>query len=171
MFAPSEHIVHPRHGAGTMLGIRTIERDGETCRYYCIELVDGRGTVMIPDERIEEAGLRAAIVDARLIRRVMGKAPNELPDDYRTRQSHIRQQIASGDPRQMLQALRDLCWYERRHRLTSVDARLKSRIQLLLTYELAVKSALDVEAARQRLNRIIRQAMQGHALAQEGASS
>jgi RNA polymerase-interacting CarD/CdnL/TRCF family regulator len=170
MFKPSEHIVHPRHGAGTMTGIRTIERDGEKCRYYCIELVDDRGTVMIPVDYIEEAGLRSAVVDVRLLRRVLRKPPVELPSDYRVRQSHLRKKIASGDPRQIIQAVRDLCWYERQRKLTSVDAQLKARALLLLTYELAVKSALDVEAARKRLNKIIRQAMQGHEVALERAS-
>jgi RNA polymerase-interacting CarD/CdnL/TRCF family regulator len=169
-FKRGDCVVHPRHGAGTMAGVRIIVRDGKKRRYHCVELIGDRGTVMIPEEHIADAGLRIAIADVDLIRNVMYALPDELPNDYRIRQSCIREKIASGDPRQLVQALRDLCWRERHKRLNATDTELKTRAFLLITYELAVKSALEVDAARRRLNGIIRKAMQAHGQAVRSAS-
>lgn len=162
MFERGEHVVHPRHGAGTIVGTRTIERDGVPCRYRCIELLDDQGTVMIPEDQLEQAGLRKAIADARLIRTIMRRSPKTLPDHYRLRQERLKAKIASGDPRQLIQALRDLCWRERHRSLSSTDIALKTRAFRLLAHELALKSALEVDAAQNRLDAIIRKAMQAH---------
>jgi CarD family transcriptional regulator len=170
MFKQGDHVVHPRHGAGTMLDPRIIKRDGEERCYHCIELVDDRGIVMIPEEHIEDAGLRRAVVDATLIQAIMHKSPGELPDHHRERHAHLQTQIASGDPGQIIQSLRDLCWREHRCTLNTSDTRLKTRALLLLTYELAAKSALDVEAAQRRIRAIIRTAIQTHVQATESAT-
>ncbi|MBN1963658.1 MAG: hypothetical protein JW910_03360 [Anaerolineae bacterium] len=169
-FHPNDRIVHPRHGAGTLTGIRTVERDGETCRYYCIKLVDDQSTVMIPDDYINDAGLRLALTDTDMINTVMSNDPQQLSDDYRSRQAQVRDLIQSGEPRQIICALRDLCWYEVNNRLNTTDTRLKLQAQKLIASELAVKAALDFDTALERLERIVKLAMKAHQTVQQAAA-
>ena len=162
MLEKGEQVVHARYGAGVVQGIREMTFAGKTRRYYCIELLDGQGQVMIPEDAVDEADIRTDIVEADFIRRIMNNEPLDLSNNYRTRQANIQKKVASGSPRQVIQALRDLCWRERERSLTITDSRLKTRAMRLVAQELALHLKLDLDTATQRLNEIIRQAMHTH---------
>ena len=162
MFETGDLIVHPRYGAGTIKGMEPLQFDGEERTYYCIELVGDQGRLMIPEERMDGAGLRTAIADVQLIRDIMGEPPQDLANDHRERQAKIETEIATGDPRQIIGALRDLAWRERHGKLTVADGRLKSRVLQMVACELALHLSFDVEIARERLTAIIHNAMQSH---------
>lgn len=159
MFDVGDCIVHPRYGAGTVIESRLIERKGEHRRYFCIELTNDRGTVMIPSEKVEEIGLRPIMVTETLIREVMSRQPVELSDNHRSRQADLEAKLKSRKPRLLLQALRDLDWRERTARLTNTDRKLKSSVQKRLIQEFALQAG---EQARTRIQEIILQAMDQH---------
>lgn len=165
MLKSGDTIVHARYGAGEVLGFREIKRGGKVTRYVCIELAEDRGMLMIPHDQIEEDEIRPAMTDTQLIRQVMNKQPNVLADNHRSRQNAIEKQLKSGSPRQIAQALRDLCWREITAHLTQTDSRLKTDALKRLLYELALNgAALDI---REQLTRIIDQAMNKHRQAAE----
>lgn len=162
MFAAGDKIVHSRYGAGTVQNVRCIERDGQEQEYLSIELVEDRGTLLIPSDQLEDAELRPAMQDVALIRKVLRKPPEELADHHRTRQSRIESKLNSGDPRQIAQTLRDLCWREATDRLTHTDTRLKNRALKLLAEELALNPSFALQTAKQRLDNIVDKAIQAH---------
>ncbi|GAB4346368.1 MAG: hypothetical protein Kow00117_23440 [Phototrophicales bacterium] len=165
MLKTGDTIVHARYGAGEVVGIREIKRDGKLTRYICIELAEERGMLMIPDDQTETDEIRPAMTDTQLICQVMNRTPNQLDDNHRTRQHAIEKQLKSGNPRQITQALRDLCWREITNHLTQTDSRLKTDALKRLLHELALNStALDI---RDQLTRIINQAMNKHRQAVE----
>ena len=53
MLEVGDAIVHLRYGAGTVTGTRTVTRDGEERQYYCIEIVNNAGTLLIPQDQID----------------------------------------------------------------------------------------------------------------------
>ena len=61
MFKVGDMIVHQRHGAGTVIEPRTIEHDGQTREYFCIELSGDRGLLMVPRENVNEDEIRPAL--------------------------------------------------------------------------------------------------------------
>jgi RNA polymerase-interacting CarD/CdnL/TRCF family regulator len=162
MLELNQIIVHPRYGPGTITDKRTIERNGEPREYYCMELPDDDGMVFLPADRVDEAGLRPAEVDAALIERIMAREPQEMDSDHKKRQARLRKVLRGGEPRKLIQALRDLCWREQQRNLTTNDSHLKARTRERLERELALKAHIELSAAQQRLTAIIDRAMRQH---------
>lgn len=156
-------MVHTSYGTGIVTGTRIIERNGENKEYFCIDLSDDRGTLMIPVDRLDDTELRATMQDMAIIREVMEKQPEELSDHHRTRQNAIEDLISTGKPRMLAQVLRDLSW--RRHndiKLTQTDKKLETRAQKRLLNELALGMQLTVQTVQKRMNSLIEEAMMVH---------
>lgn len=162
MFEPGDKVVHVRHGAGVVIETRTMTYDGKKREYFCIEMNDDRRTLMIPVENIDEEELRPAITDISLIEEVLNNEPAELDDNYRTRQANIRQKLKTRNPQKLAQALRDLVWLERTHKLTNTDTRLRDSVIQALSRELALKPSLSVANARKRLEDLVNAAITEH---------
>lgn len=162
MFNPGDIVVHPKFGAGTVQDIRTLDYHGTERRYFCIELVEGRGTLMIPMDRVEHTGLRLPMRDTRLIEEEMNKPPQPLVDDHRLRQAQLEKKIYSGDSRLVAQTLRDLCWRARSTKLSFTDHKLKENAFSVLLQELSLDSFLPAATIRLTIEAIIERAMQSH---------
>lgn len=119
--------------------------------------------LMIPVDRLDEAGLRPVTVDDDLIQEIMNNPPEELNDNHRARQSTIETHIKTGKPKLLIRALRDLSWRERTDRLTNADKKLMDRIRKRLIKELSLNSADNRSATRYNLQKIIEEAMDNHA--------
>lgn len=162
MFNPGDKVVHTRHGAGTVIETRTMVYDGKKREYFCIKMNDDRRTLMIPIESIDEEEIRPAMVDLSLVEKILHEPPNELADNYRTRQARIREKLRSRNPQQLATALRDLCWQERIHKLTNTDTRLRDQLIKALAREIALKPSISVAQARSRIQHMIEDAMKQH---------
>lgn len=162
MFEPGDKVVHVRHGAGVVLETRTMTYDGKEREYFCVEMNDDRRTLMIPIENVDEDELRPAITDMSVIEEVVFNEPAELDDNYRTRQANIRSKLKTRSPRKLAQALRDLVWLERTHKLTNTDMRLRDRVIQALSRELALKPGLSTAKARKQLEQLVNRAITGH---------
>lgn len=162
MFEPGDKVVHVRHGAGVVIETRTMTYDGKEREYFCIQMNDDRRTLMIPVENIDEEELRPAITDMSVIEEVFYNEPVELDDNYRTRQAEIRQKLKTRSPRKLAQALRDLVWLERTHKLTNTDTRLRDNLIQRLSRELALHPSVTVASARQKLEALVNSAITEH---------
>jgi len=158
-FKQGDPIVHPSHGAGRIISIPRRRVGGVERQYYCIELVNDHGTLMIPVERAEASGLRKATLDAAGILDILSAEPNELDDDHRKRQAEIELRIRSGDAELVTQALRDLAWREHNDSLTERDQKLKSEAEALVIGELALQPDLDLESAATQLHQHLAEAI------------
>jgi CarD family transcriptional regulator len=161
-FAAGDYVVHPAQGAGTLTNIATMEVAGTERHYYCIELVNGEGQLMLPIQQAEEIGLRKALRSLEEVREVMFEEPEELPSNYRSREAHVSKMIGSGELSLLIQAIRDLAWHGHQNRLTNTDARLKSEAQKLVASELAVALGISYESAQRRLNELVTKGIKKH---------
>ncbi|MBN2471716.1 MAG: hypothetical protein JXN59_13425 [Anaerolineae bacterium] len=155
MFQTHDHVVHPRHGVGTITGTRMIDLDGEKRRYYCITLVKNESIVMVAADHLEDSGLRPASLDTALIRRIMAEAPEELPENNRIRETETKKLLDGASPITVLGLLRDLEWHGHQHKLTAADRRIQHRASEMITNELALHTDMDVSAAQQVLTTIM----------------
>jgi CarD family transcriptional regulator len=170
MFRKGSRVAHPTHGAGVVVDVREIAVAGSIRRYYHIDLANGNGMLMLPVEQAEEAGLRP-VADADLILDVLADEPQELSDNYRTRQKRAARKINSGDVKKVAEALRDLAWRGFTGSLSSGDANLKSKAQKLLASELAVQQGTeDVERASERLRKTLRHKLKAAQNSGQGAA-
>lgn len=161
-FETGEAVVHPHQGAGTVEMIFTLERDGEPQRYYRIDLVDQDSVLMIPIQRADEIGLRRARGTRDAIRDEFNDVPDELADNYRTRHANLRQRLSSGGPRSLARVLRDLTWREHVGDLTKIDRDLKREARDRLAAELAVSTAMTIEAATRAISSMMADAIEAH---------
>lgn len=170
MFQKGDVIVHPKYGAGTVSDIRTITLKGSERRYFCISLIHNRGELMIPEDRLEQAGLRLPLSDTTMLQTIMEAPPQVLEDDPRIRQQVIENRLNSGDYRLLMETLRDLCWREHIAKLSVKDRQLKESALNRLYEELTVSSTMTSETAKRTLGDIIESAMQQHLSASAGAT-
>lgn len=156
MYSRGDQIIHPRYGAGTIVGKKKMTYMGKLRNYHIVELVGDRGEVMIPVEAATDMNIRPAIEDLSVIEEVFGKPPQELSDDYRSRQATIQKQIQTREPEAMAMALRDLFWREQTDKLTSVELKMKSSLMKMLSHEIAVICAdMTVEQANSHLTQML----------------
>ena len=160
-------IVHLRHGAGKVVGTQTFTRNGTEREYYCIEIVGNVGMLYIPQDSVDDSRLRYALDDTSLIEAVMENDPEELDDNHQIRRTDIEKKIKSSNPRDVIQALRDLTWRDRNNKLTGTDQRLRDSALERLVDELTLSTSMTVEKVRARINQITDEAMTHH-LARHG---
>ena len=152
MYSSGDQIIHPRYGAGIIVGKKKLTFKGKTRSYHVVELVGNRGEVMIPVETATDMNIRPAIEDLTIIEEVFALPPAQLSDDYRSRQAKIQKQIQTREPHAMAEALRDLYWREQNDKLTSVELKMKSSLIKMLSHEIAVICAeKTVEKANSQL--------------------
>lgn len=167
MFKVNDQVVHPNHGVGLLTKIQTMTVAGVERHYYCIELADGKGELMLPVKQALEAGLRAATSDPETILiDVLNRNPEPLPEDYRKRHDQILSKIQSNRFDLIVEALRDLAWYEHKAKLSKVDLKLRMHAKKLLVSELAVHSDFNTENALQFLKDQIKQHILEYAASQ-----
>ena len=156
MYTTGDRIIHPRYGAGIIKGETSYTLQGKTRNYHVLELIGGRGEVMIPIKMADEMDIRPAIKNLETLEEVFANQPNQLSDNYRTRQAKIDKKIQSRDPRSMAQALRDLAWREHVHKLTGVEQKMKNKLIKRLSREMAViRPNLTVAEATNRLKTML----------------
>ncbi len=156
MYSRGDQIIHPRYGAGTIVGKKKMTFMGKLRNYHIVELVGDRGEVMIPVEAAIDMNIRPAIEDLSVIEEVFAAPPSQLSDDYRSRQATIQKQIQTREPDAMATALRDLFWREQTDKLTSVEIKMKSSIMKMLSHEIAVICAdMNVEQATSHLTQML----------------
>jgi CarD family transcriptional regulator len=169
MHQSTEHVVHPRHGVGTITGIEEVELGGESKRYYRMELLEDRGFVLIPDDQIDDVGLRPVSLSRDQVTRIMQEVPHDFPSNNRQRESEIKSNFESGEPASAIRLLRDLYWLSRQRNLSAADTRYRTRTFMLVMHELVLQTGMEVEAARDWLNHVIHEAMHDHLAAREAA--
>ncbi len=162
MLEVGDKVVHLRYGAGTVAGRQVLRRQGKRRPHYCIELADETGTLLIPEDAIDNAELRQAMQDTSLIEDVMIAPPDVLHDNHRTRQGFIEKKLNSGKPDHVAQVLRDLTWRERTGKLTGTDRRLRKNAFERLVGEIALGASRAPEVVQRRIDGIIDDAMQRH---------
>ncbi len=156
MYSRGDQIIHPRYGAGTIVGKKKLTFKGKTRNYHIVELVGDRGEVMIPVEAADDMNIRPAIEDLSIIEEAFAAPPSVLSDDYRSRQATIQKQIQTREPEAMATALRDLFWREQTDKLTSVELKMKSSLVKMLSHEIAVICAdMTVEKATSHLTQML----------------
>jgi len=180
MYAIGSKVVHPGHGAGTIIDIQEKSLGDVSRTYYIIDTLCGISAgskqLMVPVEHAEDTGLRRAGRASRL-RAVLDRC--ELPDDkevdrdYRSRQASMRELLNSGEFESAFEAVCILYYLHTQRPLGMTDRQLLEHGKGLVASELAVASGTDIEEAmrevEQRLETLAQE--QEEALAAEEAAA
>jgi CarD family transcriptional regulator len=159
MFKKGDYIIHIVHGAGILLGIKKMTVNGSRQPYYHIKLLGSDTVLMTPVDRAEEINPCPA-VDWGAVVGIFCDEPEELAGDYRQRQAYLADKIGSGDPRQVIEALRDLLWRKHTAHLSIEDTKLMTKAKRLLASILALQPGVTVKTASIHLDELLQQIMQ-----------
>ena len=164
-FIIGEQVMHPTFGAGEIVAVQGLEQqtsiqekvgdgkveNGEVGDGYVIHFVEKRLTMQIPMERSIEVGLRP-LMGQTIYSKVfdtLSALPQTLPADFRARQQLLSECIATGQPVQLAEVIRDLAWRRRERRLNEADRELYERAHGRLIVEVAIVARIShFEAAQ-----------------------
>ncbi len=169
-FSEGDCVIHPQQGAGRVQCIMELSLTGTPRTYYSIELLNGKGTLMVPVDEVEALGLREAEFGVAELEVIFNEAPEALSDNHKNRQSVISELLYSGNPRKIAEALRDLCWREEVGRLTLRDHALKDQALRVLTGEVAAYADVTLDTASKHVSSLLDAAIERRAAA-GGASA
>ena len=155
-------VVHPRYGAAVVEEMRTMKYQEKTKQYYCLRLARVESLVMIPEDALEQAGLRLKLLNAPTIKRIMHKQPSKLDEDSQERRTYIETQMQSDNPHEVVSALRDICWYEAENGLTQTEIKLRKGLFETIASELSAFQRVDSLTARADLKQIVDDAIAAH---------
>ena len=153
MFTVGSKVVHPCHGAGTIVSIDTKRIGDAKHAYYIIEILDSsRSTqVMVPVEGADASGLRKVGRPRRLRMLISrcGRRPSEdlVESDYRRRVTVTAEQIKSGSFRKLVDMVRGMTFLvAKRSRPLGYSERVRlGQAKRLLAAELALATDEQVD--------------------------
>lgn len=157
-FAIDDRVVHPSHGPGLITAVEQIDAAVTGFRrYYVIDIYEQNLTVRVPVRRADRVGLRSVMSTERLdcVLQTLRSEPNTLPDDYKRRQTAIRERIRVTRPVELAEVIRDLFWYGKKHHLTSVDTQLLRSSMDRLAWEMACAADSTPVDSLERINRAL----------------
>ncbi|MDX1521671.1 MAG: CarD family transcriptional regulator, partial [Anaerolineae bacterium] len=152
-----DQVVHPKHGAGKIVGVEQLELIEGFENYYVIEMEEKRLTVRVPFRKMEALNIRPVMSPSRLqkVLNTLHDAPRRLATDYKTRQARLREKLGTGRPSKIAEVVRDLTWHKRNKTLASSDARLLDHGREVLTTEIALVTDTEPTEARQIINTVL----------------
>lgn len=168
-FSVGQHIVHPAHGAGTIVGVQEQELVEGYQRYYVIRFADKRLTVRVPLRRTSELGLRRVMGAAKCqaVLNVLRSLPTQLPNNFKERRRAVEKLIHSGKPLKVAEALRELTWRRELKPLNKADSELLSQANSMLVQEMSLATGEDPASVEKRIAEALHESIRAKHLAVE----
>lgn len=161
MYETGMKVVHPFYGAGIITDIQTEDIEDEEHRYYVIETVPNPSSteVIVPVEGAVDAGLRP-INDLEEIEDMLNNGcvapdPDDIEDDFRTRQNAMRSSIKSGSFQKALKAVTKLVFMSSERSLSIPDRQILDKGKDFLACEVALASDSSVDAAMEKVEQYL----------------
>jgi CarD family transcriptional regulator len=159
-FRVGDKVVHPSHGAGVICGIETHAINANASdSYYVITLMSqGSRRVMVPVNNVMMIGLRSAMVRSKAteVLGILESRPAPCSNNFTERQSHLSQQLRSGDPKVWAELVRNLYYRGSKKKLSATDQEYYTRARDMLAGEIALAESCTIEAASKRIEERLR---------------
>lgn len=154
MFAMGDRVVYPLHGGAIIKDIEAHIQDGETVKYYILQMLFDNMTVSVPVENAEKLGLRYIGDD------VIQNTLHEVPDvqtvkaiSWNRRFQLYMQKIKSGSVAEVARIFKILTILERRKKISVGERRLLHSTKQILQSEIMLIKDVDAEKAGNWLER------------------
>ncbi|MSO57466.1 MAG: CarD family transcriptional regulator [Thermoleophilia bacterium] len=157
MFEVGERVVHPHHGAGTVVtkNLRTLL--GEEREYLTITILHNQLTVNVPTDNAERVGLRP-VIDERMVEivhKVLLAGLTEMPKNWNRRFKHNRDKLKTGDIREIAEVVRNLALRDHDKGLSTGEKQMYVKAKKLLVSELMYAKALSEDDASEWLEGVL----------------
>ncbi|MEA3406886.1 MAG: CarD family transcriptional regulator [Chloroflexota bacterium] len=159
MYAVGSKVVHPYHGAGTIVRIQEKSIGDSTNFYYVIDTVPSprEMRLMVPVDDAERVGLRRVGEASRLreMLSVLTKHPSEdeVETDFRARKATMTERLRSGQFAEVVKVVRELFAMSMHRSLGTTDRRFLEQGKEMLAGELALAANIDREEAMEEIEK------------------
>ena len=152
-----ETVVYPHHGAAVIekVGKRTFK--GKERVYLTLKVLQGNLTIMVPEESIEEVGVRD-VIDKNGVKKVFEvlRAPfTEESTNWSRRYKANVEKLASGEVIKVSEVVRDLWRRDQDRGLSAGEKRMLVRARQILVSELALAEKTTEEEADAKLDEVL----------------
>jgi CarD family transcriptional regulator len=170
MFAIGDTIVYPQHGAGRILDIVEQDFQGETRKYFLIEILHDELTVMVPVDGADKAGLREVMSEEKMeeVVGVLRDDPTRMPVNWSRRVRHNRDKIKTGDILEIADVLRNLALRDHERGLSTGEKQMFVKLRRILGSEFMCAKGLREDDALRLLDDILSGACTRRACLGEG---
>jgi CarD family transcriptional regulator len=155
-YSVGDKVVHPQHGAATILKKVKQEFDGKKLDYFILDIATEQLTVMVPVDRVEEL-IRPVISKAKsreVLKSLKGE-PEEAGANWSRWYKVLNEKMTSGDIFQVAEVVRDLSFAQQTKGISPALKRMLSKARLTLSSELAFSLEVDEEEAIRKLDRAL----------------
>jgi CarD family transcriptional regulator len=156
-------VIYPAHGTAKIVARTTRSFGGETVAY--LELVvpergygtSGDMTVLVPEAKASELGVRAAISpdEADEVLAVLAVTNVRVPTNWSRRFKNHQEKLKSGDVYECAEVVRNLARREQSGSLSTAEKAMQVRATHILVSELSVSWNVDPEAAESRIHEVL----------------
>ena len=155
-YGVGDKVVHPQHGAATIVKKVKQEFDGSKTDYFVLDIATEQLTVMVPVESIEEV-IRPIIskTAARKVLSVLKEEPQEAGSNWSRWYKVLNEKMTSGDIYQVAEVVRDLNYAQQTKGISPALKRMLSKARVTLTSELEFSLDVDEEEAIKKLDRAL----------------
>jgi CarD family transcriptional regulator len=155
-FTVGDKVVHPQHGAATIIKRQKQEFNGEKRDYYVLEIATEQLTVMVPKEGIEDL-IRPVITktSARDVLKSLKGEPQEAGSNWSRWYKVLNEKMTSGDIFQVAEVVRDLSFAQQTKGISPALKRMLSKARITLISELAFSLQIDEDEATKKLDRAL----------------
>ena len=155
-FGVGDRVVHPHHGAATIVKKTRQVVDGSRKDYFELEIATDQLTVYVPIDKIDVA-IRPVISQnqARKVFSLFKEEPQEAGANWSRWYKVLNEKMTSGDIYQVAEVVRDLTYAQQTKGISPALKRMLSRARLTLTSELQFALDISDEDAVKRLDRAL----------------
>ena len=138
MLKIGDRVVYPMHGAGEITGVEENEVGGVKNSYFIFRLPMGDMKVMLPVDKVDEAGLRE-IIDAEQVNevvKVLQAETEQLQGSWNKRYHTNLERLKTGDILEVASVARNLSRQNSKRKISSGERRLLELSRQILISEL-----------------------------------
>jgi CarD family transcriptional regulator len=157
VFSVGDWVSHPYHGVGKVTDVETKHLSGDESKFYRVETEDS--IFWIPVEEAEEGRSRPVVTDKELKETldVLRGEPEEMAQNYRTRQSRIQKIMAKGSLRGIAKMVRDLAARRREKSLNTIERRSYRHFRKSLIDEWSKVEGITENEVQSNLRKLLRE--------------
>lgn len=156
-FNVGDKVMHPRLGAGRVVGVEHKEWVEGYEDYYVVHIPAKDIIVRLPTEKADDLGIRRVMDEAVVtdVLKVLASKPRRLPEDAGKRYKRLQAKVETARPLQLAEAVRDLNLHGHLARLGSRDTKMLERARSFLASEMAVATAGDLAEMEQAIDEMV----------------
>ncbi len=156
-FEKENYVVYPMHGVGIISDITTKTVLQKRKKYFIVELLNTKMTVMVPVDKAEEVGLRPIIGKKEVpkILNLLKEDYEEQEEDWKIRYQNNLAKVKSGSITEVAEVCRNLYKRAKDKELSIMERKLYESAYSLIINEIALARNMNTEEAGNMVSEIL----------------